>query len=112
MRRGEIWWASIGHPSGSGPGYRRPSVIISANSFNATALKTVIVGFLTTATKRASDPGNVRLPARSTGLPRDSVLNVTQIASIDRRTLTEPAGKVPNGLMKEIDAGLRLALAL
>ncbi len=112
MRRGEIWWASIGPPAGSEPGYRRPAVIISANSFNAAPFKTIIVAFLTTATKRASDPGNVGLPARSTGLPRDSVLNVTQIASIDRRTLTEPAGKVPDGLMKDIDAGLRLALAL
>lgn len=112
MRRGEIWWASTGHPSGSGPGYRRPAIIISANSFNATSLKTVIVAFLTTATKRAGDPGNVRLPARSTGLPRDSVLNVTQIASVDRRTLTESVGKVPDRLMKDIDTGLRLALAL
>jgi mRNA interferase MazF len=87
-------------------------VVISANSFNATALKTITVAFLTTATKRASDPGNIRLPARSTGLPRDSVLNVTQITSIDRRTLTEPAGRVPDVLMRDVDAGLRLALAL
>jgi mRNA interferase MazF len=112
MRRGEIWWVSTGHPSGSEPGYRRPALIVSANSFNATALKTIIVSFLTTATKRASDPGNVTLPARDTGLPRDSILNVTQIASIDRRTLTEPAGKVPDHLMRNVDAGLRLVLAL
>jgi mRNA interferase MazF len=112
MRRGEIWWASIGPPTGSEPGYRRPVVIISANSFNTTPLKTIIVAFLTTATKRASDPGNVRLPGRATGLPRDSILNVTQIAAIDRRTLTEPAGKVPDGLMRDVDTGLRLALAL
>jgi mRNA interferase MazF len=112
MRRGEIWWASTGHPSGSEPGYRRPAVIISANSFNATAHKKIIVAFLTTATKRVSDPGNVRLPARDTGLPRDSILNVTQITSIDRRTLTEPAGRVPDDLMRNVDAGLRLVLAL
>jgi mRNA interferase MazF len=87
-------------------------VIISANSFNSTSLKTIIVAFLTTATKRASDPGNVRLPARSTGLPRDSILNVTHIAAIDRRTLTEPAGRIPDALMRDIDAGLRLVLAL
>jgi mRNA interferase MazF len=112
VRRGEIWWASIGAPTGSEPGYRRPAVIISANAFNAAPFKTIIVAFLTTATKRANDPGNVKLPARATGLPKDSVLNVTQIASIDRRTLTQPAGRVPAGLMRDVDSGLRLALAL
>ena len=112
MRRGEIWWASIGPPTGSEPGYRRPAVIISANSFNATPLKTIIVAFLTTATKRAGDPGNVRLSARATGLPKDSLLNATQIASIDRRALTQLAGRVPDGLMRDVDTGLRLALAL
>jgi mRNA interferase MazF len=112
MRRGEIWWASTGHPSGSEPGYRRPAVIISSNAFNATSLKTIIVAFLTTATKRSGDPGNVKLPARSTGLPKDSILNVTHIAAIDRRTLTEPAGRVPDTLMRDVDAGLRLVLAL
>jgi mRNA interferase MazF len=112
MRRGEIWWASTGRPSASEPGYRRPAVIISANSFNATSLKTVIVAFLTTSSKRANDPGNVRLPARSTGLPSNSILNVSQIATIDRRTLTMLAGKVPDTLMREIDTGLRLSLGL
>ncbi len=112
MRRGEIWWASTGHPTGSEPGYRRPAVIVSANSFNASLLKTVIVAFLTTTTKRANDPGNVRLPARDTGLPKDSILNVMHIASIDRRSLTTPAGRVPDRLMKDVDAGLRLALGL
>jgi mRNA interferase MazF len=112
MRRGEIWWASTGRPSGSAPGYRRPAIIISANSFNATALSTVIVAFFTTSPQRARDPGNVELPARSTGLPRDSVLNVTQLATLDRRTLTERIGRVPDLLMRDVDAGLRLALAL
>jgi mRNA interferase MazF len=112
MRRGEIWWASAGRPSASEPGYRRPAVIISANSFNATSLKTVIVAFLTTSSKRADDPGNVKLPARATGLSSNSVLNVSQIATIDRRTLTERVGRVPDALMREVDAGLRLSLGL
>jgi mRNA interferase MazF len=112
MRRGEIWWTSTGEPSGSAPGFRRPAVIISANSFNVTPLRTVIVAFLTTSSKRALDPGNVRVPAGSTGLARDSVLNVTQLATLDRRTLTEHIGRVPDRLMRGVDAGLRLVLAL
>jgi mRNA interferase MazF len=112
MRRGEIWWANAGRPSGSAPGFRRPAVIISANAFNVTSLKTVIVAFVTTSTKRAAHPGNVGLPARTTGLVEDSILNVTQLATLDRRTLSGYIGKVPDRLMRDVDAGLRLAMAL
>ncbi len=112
MTRGEIWWCGLGQPHGSVPGFRRPAIIISANLFNRTAIQTVIVALATTAEARAHDPGNVRMPARKTGLRQDSILNVTQIATVDRRLLTERVGRVPDDLMAKIDDGLRLVLAL
>jgi mRNA interferase MazF len=112
MKRGEVWWVGLGEPSGSEPGYRRPAVVVSANEFNASAIKTVIVAFLTTNKARALDPGNVRIPARKSGLSYESTLNVTQIANVDRRALTERAGRVPEKQMAQVDAGLRLVLAL
>lgn len=112
MRRGQIWWAAIGDPSGSGPGYRRPAVIISANDFNESAINTVIVAFLTTSAVRAKDPAVVRLPARSTGLRVTSFANFSQIYTVDRRILQSQIGRVPDDLMPDVDEALRLVLAL
>ena len=112
MRRGQIWWAAVGDPSGSGPGYRRPAIIISANDFNESAINTVIVAFLTTSTVRAKDPAVVRLPARSTGLRVTSFANFSQVYTIDRRILQSQIGRVPDDLMPEVDDALRMVLAL
>ena len=112
MKRGEIWWADAGEPSGSEPGFRRPAVIVSANSFNATPIRTVIVIFLTTYAARAQDPGNIWLTSRQTGLSAGSTANVTQIATIDKRILTERVGRLSNQVMSQLDEGLRLVLAL
>ena len=112
MKRGEIWWVSAGVPRGSEPGYRRPAVIVSANEFNVTAIRTVIVAFLTTNAARATDPGNVWVTARQTGLPHSSTVNVTQLASVDRRIVAEKIGRLPDSLMADVDAGLRMVLAL
>lgn len=112
MKKGEIWWVDPGVPRGSEPGYRRPAVIVSANKFNASSILTVIVAFLTTNARRAGDPGNVWLPADQTGLPESSTLNVTQIATIDRRSLSRRLGRVPDDLMREVDEGLRLVMEL
>ena len=112
MKRGEIWWTNLGAPSGSAPGYRRPAVIVSANEFNNTPIRTIIVVFLTTNPIRARDPGNLWLTKRQTGLPQASTLNISHILTVDRRLLTEKVGRLPDNVMNQIDDGLRLVLAL
>lgn len=112
MTRGEIWWADLPEPRGSEPGFRRPVLIIQADSFNRSAIRTLIVAVITTNLDLAEAPGNVLLPARTTQLPRDSVLNVSQILSLDRSFLTEEVGKLSSRLLADVDAGLRLVLDL
>ena len=112
MRRGEIWWASLDIPSGSEPGYRRPVVIVSNNVFNQSGLRTVLTIPVTSNADRATAPGNVRLPRRSTGLVKDSVALAIQVGTTDKRCLIERIGRVPDEVMHGINAALRLALAL
>lgn len=112
IQRGDLWWADFGEPRGSAPARRRPVVVVQAQSYNESRLRTVLVVSLTTNLHRASSPGNVYLPASSTGLPRDSVANVTQLGNIDRRHLDGPIGSLPVWLMDEVDRGLRRVLAL
>jgi mRNA interferase MazF len=112
MRRGEIWWVSMPDPEGSGPGYRRPYLIVSANSFNASSINTVIAVVITSNLRLADAPGNVRLPSRGTGLSKPSVANVSQVITIDKSFLTERVGRAPPASMSVIDDGLRLALEL
>ena len=112
MQRGEIWWASLPEPSGSEPGYRRPCLVISANSFNVSRISTVIAAVITSNLRLAEAPGNVRLPTRGTGLSKPSVVNVSQIITVDKAFLTERIGRVPANLMASVDVGLRLALSL
>ena len=85
---------------------------MSANNFNVTAIRTVVVVFLTTNIARARDPGNLWLTSRRTGLPSGSVLNVTQLATVDKRLLFERVSRLPDALMSQVDAGLRLVLGL
>lgn len=112
MTRGEIWWADLPDPRGSEPDFRRPVLIIQANSFNRSQIQTVIVVTITSNLGRAEAPGNVFLPAESTGLPRDSVANISQLMTLDRRFVTDEIGKIPAKLLAEVDAGLRLILEL
>ena len=112
MRRGEIWWADLSDPRGSEPGYRRPVLIIQANSFNRSRIQTVIVAVITSNLRLAEAPGNVLLPARVSGLSRDSVVNVSQILTLDRSFLSELAGNLPMTALQEVEAGLRSVLAL
>jgi mRNA interferase MazF len=112
MQRGEIWWASLPEPTGSGPGYRRPVLVIQADDFNRSRIATVIVLVVTSNVKLALAPGNVLLSRRATGLPQDSVANVSQLITIDKWLLTEQAGILPPGLLRQIEDGLRLVLAL
>ncbi|MGI8780335.1 MAG: type II toxin-antitoxin system PemK/MazF family toxin [Solirubrobacteraceae bacterium] len=112
MRRGEVWWADLGLPRGSAPALRRPVLIVSADPYNRSKLRTVTVAVLTTNVGLASLPGNVAVPADAANLNGDSVVNVTQVATIDRDTLEEQIGAMPDWLMAQVDAGLGRALAL
>ena len=112
MGRGEIWWADLPEPRGSEPGYRRPVLIIQADAFNRSGIRTVIVAAITSNLRLAEAPGNVLLPPRLSGLPRDSVVNISQIFALDRSFLTEEVGRLPGKLLANVDAGLRLVLAL
>lgn len=112
MVRGELWWADLGLPRGSAPALRRPVLIISADQYNRSDLRTVTVVVLTSNTQLAALPGNVAVPAEETNIQTDSVINVTQIATIDRDALEDSIGTLPDWLMAQVDAGLGRALAL
>jgi mRNA interferase MazF len=110
--RGEIWWASLPEPTGSEPGYRRPVVIVQDDSFNQSQIQTVIVVVITSNLDLAQAAGNVLLPRKATGLPRDSVVNVSQVLTIDKSFLTERVGFLSGNFQEEVDQGLRLVLYL
>ena len=112
IRRGEIWWASLPEPSGSGPDYRRPVVVVQTEEFTASRLRTVLAIPLTSHLELAEAPGNTFLPKSATGLPSDSVANITQLLAIDKRLLTELAGELPPRLLVGVENGLRLILGL
>lgn len=112
MRRGEIWWASLPEPAGSGPGYRRPVVIVQANSFTESRIQTAIVAVITSNLRLAEAPGNVLITASRTGLRKDSVINVSQLVTVDKTFLTERVGRLSPLQLRVLDAGLRLVLAL
>jgi mRNA interferase MazF len=112
IQRGEIWWATLPEPLGSEPGYRRPVIVVQSNDFNRSRIATVIAVVVTSNIKLAHAPGNVFLSCKVTGLPRDSVANVSQVITIDKGFLTEAVGSIPQGLLKQIEDGLRLVLEL
>jgi len=112
MVRGELWWADLGLPRGSAPAPRRPVLVISADQYNRSNLRTVTVAVLTSNVQLAALPGNVAVPADLAGLEADSVVNVTQIATIDRGALDERISALSEWLMAQVDAGLGRALAL
>lgn len=112
MRRSDIYWAELGPASGSRPARRRPVLVIQSDPYNDSRLATVLAAVITSNTALAAMPGNVFLPAAATGLPRDSVLNVTALATLNKTDLTEWVGQVPASLMHDVDRGLRRVLAL
>jgi mRNA interferase MazF len=112
IRRGEIWWASLPEPVGSEPGSRRPLVVVQSDAFNRSGLATVLGVALTTKTGLADAPGNVMLEAGDTGLPRDSVANVSQVVTADKRFLTERVSRIGPEALAAIEDGLRLVLRL
>lgn len=112
MRRGEIWWAELPEPVASEPGYRRPVLIIQSDDFNRSRIHTVIAAVLTTNLRLAVAPGNVPLTTDDTELPRDSVVNVSQIITIDKTFLTERVSRVSDRVMLMVEDGIRAVLAL
>lgn len=107
-----MWWAHLPEPVGSGPGFRRPVLAVQSNDFNESAIRTVIVAVLTLNLARALDRGNVFLGPDESGPARGSVVNVSQLLSIDTLLLTDRVRLLTGGRLAEVDAGLRLALSL
>ena len=112
MKRGEIWWASLPVPSGSGPGMRRPVLIVQSNPFNESRISTVVVAAITSNLRLASAPGNVTLAESDSSLPKRSVVNVSQLLSADKGCLTERVSVLAPQLMRRVDRGLRGVLGL
>ncbi|GAB7143926.1 type II toxin-antitoxin system toxin endoribonuclease MazF6 [Mycobacterium riyadhense] len=112
MNRADIYWADLGPPSGSRPAKRRPVLVVQSDPYNASRLATVLAAVITSNTTLATMPGNVFLPATATGLPRDSVVNVTALVTLNKTDLTDRVGDVPPSLMHEVDRGLRRVLDL
>ena len=112
IKRGEIWWAELPEPSGSEPGYRRPLIIIQSNEFNRSNIGTVIAVIITSNISLASAPGNIVLSARSSKLSKKSVVNVSQLITVDKSFLTGKVHTLSNKLMAQIDDGIRLVLKL
>jgi len=112
IQRGEVWWANLDEPSGSEPGFRRPVLVVQNDAFNRSRIATVIAVALTSNLRLLDAPGNVLLPARASGLMKDSVANVSQVVTLDRDSLVKRAGRIDAAAMRDVDQGLRLALSL
>lgn len=112
IERGEIWWADLPEPLGSGPGFRRPVLIVQADDFNRSRIATVIAVVITSNTRLAQAPGNVLLAKDATKLPKVSVANISQVVTLDKSFLTEKVSTLTPHLMAQIDQGLRLVLRL
>jgi mRNA interferase MazF len=112
VEHGQVWWADLGEPDGSEPGDRRPVLIVQSDAFNRSRLRTVVAVILSTNARLLDAPGNVLLPAKATGLPKDSIANVSQVVTVDRDFLMELAGRVRGQFLKDVENGLRLVLGL
>ena len=112
IRRGSICWADLGERRGSRPAKRRPVLVIQADPFNKSRLNTTLAAVITSHTGLAAMPGNVFLPAASSGLPKDSVVNVTALVTLDKTDLDDETGQLPPALMSRVDRGLRRVLGL
>ncbi len=110
VSQGDVWWADLRDPRGSGPGFRRPVVIVQGEAFNRSRIATVVCVPLTSNLRWADAPGNVRLSTRATGLPKDSVANVSQPITLDRDLLAERTGRLSRGQVQLVLAGLDVVL--
>jgi mRNA interferase MazF len=112
MKRGEVWWASLGTPRGSEPGYRRPVLVVQANEFNDSNIGTAIVAVISSNLQLAAAPGNQLVRKKETRLSRDSVVNVSQLITINKSALTERVSSLPGRRMAAVDEGLKLVLGI
>ena len=110
ISQAEIWWADMPAPIGSGPGFRHPVLIVQGDALNRSRVATVVCVPLTSNLKWADAPGNVFLAAEATGLPKDSVANVSQLISLDKRLLTEQVGKISRTKLETVLAGIDVML--
>jgi len=112
MKRGEIWWSNLPAAPGSGPGFRRPVLVVQSNAFNKSKISTVLVAVVTSNLALSDAPGNVRLRKSDSGLPKVSVVNVSQIVTLDRQFLGKRVGSLASGVMQRVDEGLKLVLGI
>ena len=112
MKRGEVWWATLPPPMGSGPGFRRPVLIIQSDPFNDSRISTAIVAVITSNLALADVPGNVHTGKSESGLAKPSVVNVSQVLTLDKTLLTDRVRALPGAVKARVDNGLRLAMAL
>ena len=110
IAQGEVWWADLAEPIGSAPGYRRPVIVLQSDPLNRSQIATVVCVVLTSSLRCSIAPGNVLLTAKHTGLDRDSVANVSQLVTVDKRQLTEQAGKVARKQMEGVFSGFDLLI--
>lgn len=112
MERGEVWWVDLGVPDRAEPGFRRPLLIVQTDTFNRSRIATTIGVVLTSNLRLAEAPGNVLIPAHDSGLPKDSVANVSQVITVDKKALVDRAGKLPPRFVRAVSDGLRLVLSI
>jgi mRNA interferase MazF len=108
--QGEVWWAELSAPTGSGPGFRRPVVVVQGDAMNRSRISTVVCVPLTSNLKWADAPGNVALAPKQTGLPKNSVANVSQILTVDKEILVTRAGKLPPQSLRQVMTGIEIVL--
>lgn len=111
-RRGEIWWADLGTPRGSGPGFHRPVLVVQRASFNEGKINTLVVAVVTSNVSLANLPGNIQVSPRDSGLDRPSVINLTQLTTLDKKFLERRVGAIDPHMMSKVDAALRSVLGL
>lgn len=112
IHRGEVWWANLPIPEASEPGYRHPVLIVQSNEFNQSLISTVVVAVITSNLHLSQAPGNILLPKRASRLPKDSVINVSQLVTIDKNCLSHRTVKLPEEIISEVEEGIRLVLSL
>jgi mRNA interferase MazF len=110
ISQGDVWWANLPGPAGSGPGFRRPVIVVQGDSLNRSRIATVVCVPLTSNVKWAKAPGNVLLAPRSTGLPQESVANVSQMVSLDKALLTERVGRLPRSQLTLVLSGIDIVI--
>ncbi len=110
IAQGDVWWADLPEASGSGPGFRRPVVVVQGDALNRSRIASVVCVALTSNLKWATAPGNILLPSSATGLPKESVANVSQLVTLDKTDFTERTGKLSRSKLELVLSGIDVVL--